>query len=265
MKQSLSATSIIMVGVITIVACAGSTHSSPIPAPTPAPSTGVSPTAPPKPADEHHALYTGPWTFLYTPGTYTYTVTTAGRIMTLPDTTRRKLFPSTAEQITFRITTDSDPQIIPSSPTMMAPSSCDPAAVRSARARQFIPKLPTSLTTGLTWKDSTTTAGCWETVPTTMTRRSIYTVVGDTTFEGTMALHLKDVDTISTTGEGSIEQHRVLFAAMATGTRELYLDTRAGRLLGFTNAQIAELSITTSGRTQHLHQEVAEHVTRNTP
>jgi hypothetical protein len=118
----------------------------------------------------------------------------------------------------------------------------------------LIPRLPSSLAKGTSWRDSTTAGGCQGSIPTRSRILRIYTVVGESSFENAPILIVQRADTIQAEGEGAQQQHRLQLAAQGVGSATYYVDTKAGRIVHLTVNQDLDLTITASGRASHFKQ-----------
>jgi hypothetical protein len=145
-------------------------------------------------------------------------------------------------------------------PVPAPPTACDPNATLITLAQQLIPRIPNQLTTGYTWRDSTTTSGCRGLIPITSTTVSNYVVVGDTVVNNAAVVQLTRTDSLSANGEGADGQHRVLITATGIGTGSIYLDPATGRLVALKETQRTLVSVTTSGRLSQFAQHTTETV-----
>lgn len=201
----------------------------------------------------------GPWSISIAPGSYTYAFITEATVAPASDTMAKRTIQSPQEQAT--VTVDRNGAVQITSPTVQENGACDPAAVTVARARQLIPVLPAHIVAGDSWADSTVTDGCRGSIPATSHTTHTYTPLGDTTYAGVTALHIRRADTLNARGEGAEGQHRVLLTASGTGTTDLLFDVTTGRLLRSEAVQNSSITLNTSGRIAHFVQHVAEHVT----
>ncbi|MGI8508791.1 MAG: hypothetical protein ACR2MQ_05655, partial [Gemmatimonadaceae bacterium] len=244
----------------------------PTPAPIPVPSPGrvptsVSPAIPATTRLPHGSVYGGPWSFSYAPGTYTYSVTTEAVVAPTNDTMQKRVAPTPPERATIAVGADGTVQVI--SPTPATTGACDASAASVTRAQQMITRLPSRITGGESWSDSTTTDGCRGSIPATSHVAHTYTVLGDTVLAIALTgatvpvttLHVHRDDVIAATGEGAEGQHRVLVSATGTGSAELFFDVATGRFLESDGVQNSTVDINTSGRVTRFVQHVAQHVT----
>lgn len=227
-----------------------------IPASTPAeppPATAAAPAPPVKSAPR-----TGSWSFSYAPGTYTYTVVTDATIAPVSDTTNVRTIPEATQSATVAISATGDVQVI--KPVVVTSAYCDQDASLTTRAAQLIPRIPSQLTVGDRWRDSTTTSGCRGMIPAESTVISNYLVIGDTTFGGIHTLQIHRADSLTASGSGADGQHRILLSAKGTGDSNIFLDIATGRFLGITGKQTSVVNINTSGRSTLFLQHVSESV-----
>lgn len=202
----------------------------------------------------------GPWQYTPAGGTYSYVITTDATIARVDSAAPLRTLPTTTQRVTLAIFSTGDVQLVdPSTPTSDAP--CDAAAALAARALELVPHVPTTLSAGATWSDSTTTRGCRGTIPTATHTQSRYTVIGDTVIGSTTALQVHRADSISAHGEGTQGQHRITLDATGTASTELFLDPASGRFLGADETQQTSVDVTTSGRTERFLQHVHERAT----
>jgi hypothetical protein len=200
----------------------------------------------------------GPWTFTYTPGTYRYAIVTTAKLALQTDTTVKRDLPMVSEQASITVTKSGDVRVIDPAPSTSV--VCDTIAALVTRAQQLLPKVPEQLTADSVWSDSLVTTGCRGSIPTTVKAIYNYTVLHDTLYEGTEALHVKRSDVLTAQGAGSEGQHQISLAASGSGTMDFYLDVTSGLLLGSITNQVTKLDITTSGQTGHFLQYVTEQV-----
>ncbi|MEO6864649.1 MAG: hypothetical protein ABI229_04280, partial [Gemmatimonadaceae bacterium] len=185
-------------------------NQQPAPANAPTSPRVAAPTAAPTPTR------TGSWTFRYSPAPRTYTIIVDATVAPVSDTTQQRSIPRLSQTTTIAVSATGDVQVI--DPVTATSGTCDTNAALVTMARQVIPKLPTHLSTGDSWRDSTVTSGCRGTIPAESTVISKYQVIGDTIFAGVTALQIQRADSISATGEGADGQHRILISASGTGT-----------------------------------------------
>ncbi len=198
------------------------------------------------------------WSFAYTPGTYTYAITTDAAMAPSTDTTQRRQAPEASQKTTVTVASSGEVQVV--DPIAVTSGSCDSNAALTVRAQQLIPKLPNHLFIGDHWHDSTTTNGCRGMIPAESTVISDYTTVGDTTFANVPVLQVRRTDTLFATGEGADGQHRILVSANGTGVTNLFFDVSSGRFIGSRGLQNSLVNVTTSGRLTQFIQRVIESV-----
>ena len=120
--------------------------------------------------------------------------------------------------------------------------------------------LPTQLTQGMTWRDSTTAAGCSGSIPITTISIRNYRVIGEIEVSGRAAIAIERTEKTLSTGEGSENQHRVLLRTEATGNTKIYVDRFSGALLSSEGEQRADVTVA-AGRAQRFKQTVKETTT----
>ena len=153
-------------------------------------------------------------------------------------------------QLTGSITGDS--LIIPGDTVA---GTCNPLVTALVTdVHNLLPRLPESLTTNQTWRDSTSLVGCQGSIPSKSHVIRVYRVMGGSVYENTPVLLLQRNDTIHAEGEGAQLQHRILLDANGSGTAMYYLDTSNGRVLHLTVNQDLELTITASGKANRFRQ-----------
>lgn len=265
---SLASVAAVGVVVVAIMAACAPVVQAPVPVPAPTVPNQTPVAASPVPARPSGvnagSIRGGPWSFSYTPGTYSYTMTTEAEVSPLSDTTQKRAVPAPPEHATITVGPTGAVQVV--APVSQGDGACDLAAATATRARQLIPTLPANMNAGESWTDSTTTDGCRGSVPATSHVVHTYTVLSDTTFAGLPALHVHRDDVIAASGEGAAGQHRILLSATGVGNAELFFDVSTGRFLGSDGVQNSKVDVNTSGRTTRFLQRVTERVAlTNTP
>ena len=234
---------------------------APSPTATPAtPSTPATPTTTaPAPSSSKPSTVEKSWSFTPALGRFSYMINTEAQIAQLPDSAHPKTVPTEHQRVVLEIADSGT--VHPIEPQIAGDNhGCDSVAILVNRVEQLIPSVPSQLTPGLTWSDSTTIDGCRGEIPARTTTGHTYVVVGDTTFQGENALHLQRSDVIRSRGEGADGQHRILMTAIGAGFADLYLDAHNGIFLGSVNTQTSTVEILTSGRTTRFQQRIVETV-----
>lgn len=202
----------------------------------------------------------GPWAYAPASGTYSYVITTDATIQRVDSSAPPRALPTTTQRVTLAIFSTGDVQLVdPSAPMSGAP--CDAAAALATRALELVPRFPATLNAGATWSDSTTSQGCRGTIPTTTHTQSRYTVIGDTSIAGVVALQVHRADSITASGQGVQGQHHVTLAATGSAAIDLFLDPATGHFLAADETQETNVDVTASGRTERFLQHVHERAT----
>lgn len=242
---------------LALSACAPTATRTGGPTPIPQPSEPVPSTRlPGRPSDTG----TGPWTFSYTPGRYSYVIATSATVALEPDTGAKRTVPTLTQRVTVEVSGDSGAVRIVDPVAPGAPDCSSPGAALAARVAMLFPRVPPHVTRGLTWMDSLSVSGCRGPVPATTSVVRSYTALGEAPFAGMTTLHVRRSDSVAGKGEGSEGQHRVFVSASGAGTTDLYLEPTSGRFIGATGDQRMSLEVTTSGRTTRFVQRVADTV-----
>jgi hypothetical protein len=71
-------------------------------------------------------------------------------------------------------------------------------------------------------------------------------------------LVIQRADSIHAEGEGAQQQHRLLLTAIGTGNATYYVDVRTSYVVHLTVNQDIDLTITTSGKANHFHQNAKQ-------
>lgn len=120
--------------------------------------------------------------------------------------------------------------------------------------------LPPQLAQGMTWRDSTSTAGCSGSISVNTIAIRSYRVAGETELSGRPALLLERTEKILSSGEGSENQHRISIRTEGSGAGKVYIDRSSGALLSTESEQQINATIT-AGRSQRFIQVVKEKTT----
>ena len=120
--------------------------------------------------------------------------------------------------------------------------------------------LPAQLFQGMTWSDSTSTAGCSGNIPVNTIAIRSYRVAGETELSGRPALLLDRTEKITSSGEGSENQHLIFIKTEGSGTGKIYIDRSSGALLSAEGEQQINITVT-AGRSQRFIQVVREKTT----
>jgi len=237
---------------------------------------------------------TNVWTFSYAPGTLTYQVKRSAAIESQSDSgSRREVSTNTTHEVVLleavmdtvyftavvdTFSTATQGVIGPVQPVQLPirvsgslisdslvfasdtlSNSCIP--VRSALVadlHNLLPNLPKTLSTGLSWRDSTELKGCQGMIPTTAQIIRSYVVSGAVEYPGFSALLVQRVDTIRARGDGAQQQHRISLEATGTGNATYYLDAVHGRVVHLVANADLNFSITASGHTSHFRQNLKQ-------
>ncbi len=137
-----------------------------------------------------------------------------------------------------------------------AGEKCSPvhSAVFSDLYNLFV-VLPQPLAAGTRWTDSVDIRSCPAGVPALSHTVRMFTVAGETTYDGRPVVMVQRADTTIAQGEGGLQQHRLSIDAHGTGTAVYYLDVASGRILHLTVSQTLTLGVVTSSRQYRLKQD----------
>ncbi len=128
----------------------------------------------------------------------------------------------------------------------------------SADLHNLLLHLPTQLTRGSSWRDSSEVKTCQGMIPITVHIARSYLVSGGITFEASPVLVVQRVDTIQAHGEGAQQQHQLTVDATGTGNAIYYMSPKEGRVLHLSTGQDLMLAITASGTTHHFKQRLKQ-------
>jgi len=235
---------------------------------------------------------TGPWTFRHAPGTRAYRITRNASIDGLTDSaSRREIVSNFTHEIltldevgggdlafkavvdTFSVTTQGS--VGPAQPTTLpvellgsvgasgvrleSPPSDECNPVRATVATDLynlLPRFPSSMSKGTSWRDSISTSGCHAGIPTNAVTRRTFTVSGELDHSGRRLILVERADSVTARGSGAYNQHRMQVESTGNGTAAYYLDAGSGEVSQFTSSQRSLIRVTTSGRV-HTFTQVA--------
>ncbi len=127
--------------------------------------------------------------------------------------------------------------------------------------RRSILVLPSRISPGMTWQDSTTSTICHGSTPVSLTLTHTYRIIDEVTWRGQPAILIERQGKSLSTGDGSDGQHRVAVAGEGVIRGKLYVDTSSGLVIEAEQDQEMRLTITSSGRSQKFIQTIHEVIT----
>lgn len=253
--------------------------------------------SPPVPAIPHpinQALDRGPWAFSYHSDTLRYQVSRSAIIESQTDSgPHREIATNNTHEVlslsvvgdTVRYTAAIDtfstaaqgligivPQVtLPVSVSGMldsvasASDSVSPAAscnpVQSSLAndlQNLLIRFPAQLSAGASWRDSTSKAVCYGTIPMKAVVIRRFTVVGESDYNGGNAILVQRVDSISALGEGRQQQHHLTVDATGTGSATYFLDAEQSSLLHLKSDQSLEFLIRVASRASRFRESAKQ-------
>lgn len=122
--------------------------------------------------------------------------------------------------------------------------------------------LPSQISRGMTWIDSTSSMTCHGSTPISLTNRYTYRVIGETNRQGTPAILIERTGKNLLNGQGSEGQHRVAIIGEGSTSGSFHIDPLTGVLLDAEDKQETKLIVTSSGRNQEFAQTIRERITR---
>lgn len=138
-----------------------------------------------------------------------------------------------------------------------------PTAFVLSVLQRNIQAIPAELMSGSTWTDSSTTSICTGSTPSQITAIRTYRVLGEADYASQKVIVVERSDQTRATGDGSDNQHRVLFNSTGVGTTRIYVDPTSGVTIGTEGDQRTTVVITASGRSQQFLQSIKEKTTLN--
>lgn len=144
-------------------------------------------------------------------------------------------------------------------PTDTVTAGCNPVeSVLASDLHNLLVTFPAPLTRGMAWSDSVRLSGCQGTIPTVANISRVYTVSGDTIFDGSPVVIVERRDTIQAEGEGAQQQHQLHLRAVGSGTALYYLDPGTGRVAQLITTHEIGVTITASGKSHHFRQSLKQ-------
>ena len=258
------------------------------------PRTGTPTAMPSAPAPT--AAATASWTFRFAPGNVIYRISRSAAIENLADSSRHEITTnSTHESVSLSPSIDSiaftavvDTFLTTTQRTIGAAQSvqlplqvtgvlvgdsltvlpdslsegCSPVTTALITdLHNLLPRLPTTLSAGASWADSTNATGCQGSIPTTSHTSRSFRVIGESRYEAIPVLVVQRADTIHAEGEGAQLQHRLQLKASGVGNATYYMDAGSGRIVRLTVSQDLNLTITASGKPSYFRQTAKEEFT----
>lgn len=137
--------------------------------------------------------------------------------------------------------------------------NCDNIAQASLKSIQrIVIVLPTQISPGQTWTDSTSSPTCSGGLPIAGTVIRTFTTVGESQWEGVPALVLHESERTFSQGEGSQGQHQIVIRTEGSTNGQVYIDRSSGQFLAADIHNSTSVSIKSSGRVQHFTQTSTE-------
>lgn len=198
------------------------------------------------------------------------TVATAGVAMDTATDTAAKA----AANIATNAATDTSFQVLMSLtgqlailPPDTAGDSCAVAGgMLAERARSLIVPLPTVISLGGTWRDSTRTMICAGGLPVAVSAVQAYRVAATGRYQGTPVLRLERSDTLRYQGGGTQRGRSVVVTGDGTGRATYYLDPVRGLVLGGTGESLTRFSVSTlAGGTRTFSQRARQEIALQKP
>lgn len=138
-------------------------------------------------------------------------------------------------------------------------SSCDPVqSSLSGDVRSLLIRVPTQLTLGLSWRDSTVRIACYATIPMKATVIRRFSVVGAAEYDGRNTVLIQRTDSINAHGEGRQQQHQLIVDVAGTGSASYHLSPEQSSVVRLTTNQDLNLAVRASGRTSRFRETAKE-------
>lgn len=133
-------------------------------------------------------------------------------------------------------------------PTIEGDTICSPtASIIAADLHTLLLKLPTPLSSGLRWQDSTQVRGCQGGIPTTSETTRFFTTIGEVDFHGEPAIEIEGTDSTIAEGQGLQQQHQISLNANGTGKATYLVDRLTGHVIQLRRVQALTISIKAEG------------------
>jgi hypothetical protein len=136
---------------------------------------------------------------------------------------------------------------------------CSPAtSVVATDLHTLFPTLPTPLSSGLRWQDSTQRRGCQGGIPTTSETTRFFTVIGEVDFRGKSAIEIEGTDSTTSEGQGLQQQHQMSLSMNGTGHSTYVVEPSTGHVIQLHRVQTMTISIKAEGRETRFVQTVEQ-------
>jgi hypothetical protein len=136
---------------------------------------------------------------------------------------------------------------------------CRPVtSVLNTDLNNLIVSFPTTMTLGMSWKDSADMKGCQAGIRTSAHLVRSFKVSGETLYEGQKVATVARADTAYIEGEGGLQQHRLSVKANGTGGATYYLDTTTGHLIYLVVDQLLSFDIATLAQRYRFNENSRE-------
>jgi hypothetical protein len=144
-------------------------------------------------------------------------------------------------------------------PAVEGDTICSPAAsVVAADLNSLLLPLPSGLSSGLRWQDSTQLRGCQGGILTTSRTIRSFTAMGEVIFENEPAIQIEGTDSTIADGQGLQQQHQISLNANGTGRSTYLVNTKTGHVVQLRRAQMLTISVNAEGRETRFVQTVEQ-------
>lgn len=143
-------------------------------------------------------------------------------------------------------------------PVPGTPDCSNPAMTAISPILRTMVITPTTIVSGLTWSDSSSTSTCSGSVPVTLTAARHFQVIGEIVYDKAITILIERTEKLSFSGVGSQNQHSIAIAGNGVRSSKLYLDPATGYLNNTVGEQKTTFSVLSSGRYQQFTQVVHE-------
>ena len=144
-------------------------------------------------------------------------------------------------------------------PAVGGDTICSPtASVISADLHNLLLPLPSRLSSGLRWQDSTQLRGCQGGILTTSRTTRTFTAIGEVVFENEPAVEIEENDSTTADGQGLQQQHQISLIANGTGRSTYLVHAITGHVLQLRRTQTLNISIKAEGKETRFVQTVEQ-------